>query len=176
MLSIHTAPGSTPGRKRGDIQVKLLPSLSSTRCGGAVWDGWALHHLVVAVEAPGPWDVRLAVHPDLPDDALPLLQPLSSLQLLRRREDVHVQSPLEPAVPAGRQVGSGVRIVVTVAAVTVALPLPRRFFGGGTFAVRSAGHPEHQGQQCQDESNAHSGDKIQSSPLRVFWKGKGNNA
>lgn len=108
---------------------------------GAGQDGWTPHRLVVTVEAPGPWDVRLAIHPDLPDDALPLLQPLSSLQLLRRSEDVHVQSPLEPAVPAGRQVRSGVRIIVAVAAVAVALPLPRRFFHGGAFAVSSAGHP-----------------------------------
>lgn len=96
---------------------------------------------VVAVEAPGAGDVGLTVHPDLADDALPLLQPLRPLQLLCRSEDVRVQSPLEPAVPAGRHVRRGVRIRIAVAAVAVALA--GRFFRGGAFAVRAAGHPQH---------------------------------
>lgn len=45
---------------------------------------------VIAVEAPRAWDVRLSVHPDLADDSLPLLQSLSSLQLLGRGEHVRV--------------------------------------------------------------------------------------
>lgn len=71
-----------------------LPAVSGVRAAA----------LVVAVQAPGPGHLGLAVHPDLPDDALALLQPLGALQLLRRGEHVLVQSPLEAAVSPHREV------------------------------------------------------------------------
>lgn len=66
--------------------------------------GLRLQPLVVAVQAPGPGNLRLAIHPDLPDNALPLLQPLGALQLLGRGEHVLVQSPFEAAVSPDRDV------------------------------------------------------------------------
>lgn len=64
----------------------------------------AVPALVVAVQAPGGRHLGLAVHPDLPEDALPLLQPLRALQLLRRREHVLIQAPLEAPVSADGEV------------------------------------------------------------------------
>lgn len=60
--------------------------------------------LIVAIQATRSRDVRLSVHPDFPYDPLSLLQPLRSLQLLRRCEGVGVERALEAPVPAGRQV------------------------------------------------------------------------
>lgn len=119
--------------------------------------GFLLLPLVVAVQAPGPWNLGLAVHPDLSDDALALLQPLGSLQLLRRGEDVLVQSPLEAAVSPDRDVRCRVRAaILAVAAVTAAaLLLVQELLPGSPPAVCAAGDPHHQGSQGEDQPDAH---------------------
>lgn len=63
-----------------------------------------LQSSVIPIEAPCPWDVRLSVHPDLPDDSLPFLKPLCSFQLFRRREHVHVERTLKAPVSPRRQI------------------------------------------------------------------------
>lgn len=50
---------------------------------GSAWcSADACQFLIVAVQASGPGHLGLPIHPDLPDDALSLLQALGSLQLL----------------------------------------------------------------------------------------------
>lgn len=95
-----------PMADRGRFRLELANAGQScpARC--------ALPPSVISVEAPRPRDVGLPVHPDLPYDPLPLLQPLRPLQLLGRREHVHVEGALEAPVAACRQVRVGVPVRV----------------------------------------------------------------
>lgn len=131
---------------------------------------------VIAIEAPRPRDVRLPVHPDLPDDPLPLLQPLRSLQLLGRREHVHVQRALEAPVPPRRQVRGGVPVRVRVAGVGGRVGGARPLLGGGAragLAVGAAGDLHHQGEEGEEEAQAHAADEEKCSPLWVVCQGEG---
>lgn len=117
--------------------------------------------LVVAVQAPGRGHLGLPIHPDLPDNALPLLKPLRALQLLRRREDVLIQSPLEAAVSPDRDVRCCVRAaILAVAAVTAALLVLQEFLLVMSAAVCVARDPHYQGSQGEDQPNAHTGDEV----------------
>lgn len=128
--------------------------------------------LVVAVQAPGPGHLGLPIHPDLPDDALPLLQPLRALQLLRRREDVLVQSPLEAAVSADRDVRAAIVAVAAVAAVAAALLVRQELLPGTRPppTVHAAGQPHHQRSQGEDQPEAHARHEVQRCSLGVFWR------
>lgn len=130
--------------------------------------------LVVAVEAPCPGHLGLPIHPDLPDDALALLQALGPLQLLCRGEDILVQSPLEASVSPHRDVRCCVRTaILTVAAVAAAGPilleLPPAVVPPAVCLARDF---RHQGCQGEDQSDAYTRDKVQSNSFRVFWKRK----
>lgn len=125
---------------------------------------------VIPVEAPRPGNVRLAVHPDLPDDPLPLLQPLRPLQLLGRREHVHVERALEAPVPPRRQVRGGVPVRVRVAGVGGRVGRARPLLGLGPLAglaVGAAGDLHHQGEEGEEEAQAHAADEEERGPLRV---------
>lgn len=127
--------------------------------------------LVVAVQAPGTGAFSVDVHPDLPDDAFPLLQPLGALQFLRRCEDVLVQSPLEAAVSPDRQVGCCVQAaILAVAAVTAALRLLQDLLPGMPPTVCVARDPHYQGSQGEDQPDAHAANKVQSCSLWVLCR------
>lgn len=125
--------------------------------------------LIVAVQAPGPGHLRLAIHPDLPDDALALLQPLGALQLLRGGEHVLVQSSLEAAVSPHGEIGRGVlTTVLTVAAVAAALSVLQELLLGTPPAVCVARDLYHQSNQGQHQPDAYARNKVQSCSLRIF--------
>lgn len=75
---------------RTGVYPNMLPfSLSSPGffpiqvASGSAWcSADTCESLVVAVQAPGPGHLGLPIHPDLPDDALALLQALGTFQLL----------------------------------------------------------------------------------------------
>ena len=126
---------------------------------------------VVAVEAARPGDVGLSVHPDLSYDPLPLLQALRALQLLRRREHVHVERALESPVPPRRQVRGGVPVGVGVAGVGGRVGGLGSLFGGRPFArltVGATGDLDHQGEEGEEETQTHPADEEQGSSLWVI--------
>lgn len=117
---------------------------------------------VIPIEAPRPWYVWLPVHPDLSDDSLPLLEPLRSLQLLRRREHVHVERALEAPVPARRQVRGRVPVRVRVAGVRGRVGGARSLLGRrplAGLAVGATGDLDHQGEESEEEAQTHAADK-----------------
>ena len=131
---------------------------------------------VIPVEAPRPRDVRLPVHPYLSDDPLPLLEPLRSLQLLCRREHVHVERALESPVPPSRQVRGGVPVRVRVAGVGGRVGGARAFLGGRSLtglAVGATGDLDHQGEEREEEAQTHAADEEERCPLRVVCYGRG---
>lgn len=148
-----------------------LPADSGPRRRLPAPRGLRLPPLIVAVQAPGPRNLGLAIHPDLPDDALPLLQPLRALQLLRRGEHVLVQSPFKAAVSSDRDVRRRVRAaILAVAAVAAALSVLQELLPGTLPAVRVARDPHHQGSQGEHQPDAHARDKVQSCSLGIFCR------
>lgn len=89
--SLLTCSSALPTLSVALLHCSVCVGMSASRCLCSV----------VAVEAARAGDVGLAVHPDLTDDALTLLQPLGPLQLLGRREHVGVERPFEASVPPG---------------------------------------------------------------------------
>lgn len=137
---------------------------------------WEKKSSVIPVEAPCPGDVGLPVHPDLPDDPLPLLQPLRSLQLFRRREHVHVERAFESPVPPRRQVRGGVPVRVRVAGIRGRVGRACSFLGGGPLAglaVGAAGDLDHQGEEGEEEAQTHAADEEERCPLWVVCYGVG---
>lgn len=116
----------------------------------------------------------MSIHPDFPDDSLPLLQPLRPLQLLGRREHVHVKSALEPAVPPGGEIRGVVPVRVRVAGVGRRVGGVRSLLNGGPLAVLAVGATgdlDHQGEECEEETQAHATDEEECCPLWVVWMG-----
>lgn len=131
--------------------------------------------LVIAVEAPCPWDVWLPVHPDLPYNSLPLLEPLGSLQLFRWREHVHVERALEAPVPSRWQVRRGVPVRVWVAGVRGWVGRARWLLDSWPLtrlAVCATRDLDHQGKEGEEEAQTHTADEEQCSPFWMvyFWE------
>lgn len=129
---------------------------------------------VISVEAPRPGDVGLPVHPDFPDDSLSLLQPLRPLQLFGGREYVHVQRAFEPPVPPGGEIRGVVPVRVRVAGVGGGVGRVRSLLNGrplAGLAVGATGDLDHQGEEREEETQAHTADEEERCPLWVVWKG-----
>lgn len=127
---------------------------------------------VISVEAPCPGDVGLSVHPDFPDDSFSLLQPLCPLQLFGRREHVHVKSAFESPVPPGGEIRSVVPVRVRVAGVRRRVGRVRSLLHGwplAVLAVSATGDLDHQGEECEEEPQAHATDEEERCPLWVVW-------
>ena len=145
-----------------------------------------------------PQNIRLAVPPDLPDDSLPLLQSLGSLQLLGRRENIRCAVQLAVVVVADGNLSAGgggggshggrghrhddlVFVVVVVVVVVVAVVL---VFAAGVlqpFALegcgrdgdpRLAGDPDHQETERQHQPKAHPDHKVKTEALWVCCEGE----
>lgn len=125
---------------------------------------------VIPIEAPCPGDVRLPVHPDLPDDSLPLLEPLRSFEFFRRCEHVHVKRALEAPVSPRGQVGVGVPVRVRVAGVGGGVGGARSLLGGrplAGLAVGATGDLDYQSEECEEEAQTHTTNEEEGRPLWV---------
>lgn len=129
---------------------------------------------VIPVEAPSPGNVGLSVHPDFPDDSFPLLQPLCPLQLFGGREHVHVESALKSPVPPGGEIRGVVPVRVRVAGVGRGVGRVRSLLNGwplAVLAVSATGDLDHQGEECEEETQAHATDEEERCPLWVVCIG-----
>lgn len=134
--------------------------------------------LVIAVEAPCPGYVRLAIHPDLSDDSLPFLKPLRSLQFFCWCEHVHVERTFKTSVSPRRQVWSCVPVRVWVAGIGGRVGRMSSFFDGGPLAgltVGAARDLDHQGEECKEETQTHAADKEERCPLWVVCERDGES-
>lgn len=129
-------------------------------------------------------DIRLPVPPDLPDDPLPLLQPLRSLQLLGRGEHVDVERSVRVAavVPhwddfrAGQNHGHRRVVFVVLALLVLLLGVLQMFLlgrpggggaGGAGASARLAGDADDQQAERQHQAETHAQHKVQAEALWV---------
>lgn len=129
---------------------------------------------VISVKAPCPGNIRLSIHPDFPDDSLPLLQPLRSLQLFSWCEHVHVKRAFKSPVPPRRQIWSGVPVWVRVTGIGRRVGRTRSLLGGRPLSgltVGATGDLDHQSEECEEESQTDTADEEECCPFWVVWMG-----
>ena len=145
------------GQDQGSVLVVVNPSYGPCPCDQDVW---------------------LSVPPDIPDDALPLLQTTSLLQLLRRRKHVHAPHRACVAVLSQRADQDAGDVFLLTAVPLQALVLPSLLqltpVGGGQCAstlAGLAGDAHHQETEGQEQARTHTHHEVEGQGFWVGWEG-----
>lgn len=137
---------------------------------------------------PRSQNIGLSVPPDLPDDPLPLLQPLRSLQLLSRRKHVPTQCPVRSdqvvvygdfcgAMADGGLQASCIFLLLFIFALLILFAIVFELFflrcGGSRGGARLAGDPDDQETESEHQAKTHADDEVKAKTLWICWKAGG---